>query len=302
MELAVRRALVEKPDVVHSHYAYPYGLVGLRVARALNVPSVLTLHGSDINTLPEESRRSRQCVQKVLRQTDAVIAVSQALAERAARLGRRPEVIPIGIDLSRFERGPAKREARKLLGLPTDARIVLYVGNLVIQKGIREFVSAVDRYPDEKVFGVLVGDGPLRTEMAVNGRCRMVGVEPNERIAVYMSAADVFLLPSYSEGMPTVLVEAGAAGLPVVATAAGGIPELLNEGRGVVVAPRSVEETLRGLTVVFGDSVAASQRASRLREHVYCRYDAKRNAGAIVRLYETLLRDKKACSGDIRIA
>jgi teichuronic acid biosynthesis glycosyltransferase TuaC len=291
MASAILRVLPERPDVVHSHFAFPFGLVGLKIARRLNVPAVLTLHGSDVNRFLQLSTLMRRGSTVAIRESDYVIAVSESLSARTKELtGTTPDVVPIGIDLRPYENLPDRAVARKELGLPDDATVALYVGTLFPEKGIREFVAAIESFEVDGILGVLVGHGPLRNEFDSASKCRFVGPEPNERIPLYLSAADVFILPSYSEGMPTVLVEAGAAGVPVIATSVGGIPELLGDDRGVLIEPRSQASLSAGLQDVLSSLSRSAERAARLRDYVLNAYDADNNAAFLARKYASLVQ------------
>jgi teichuronic acid biosynthesis glycosyltransferase TuaC len=250
---------------------------------------VLTLHGSDVNRLPEINLVTRRCFTTAVREATFVSAVSKALAERTQHLtGRMPTVMPIGIDLRRYRELPDKAAARAALGLPEGARIVLFVGSLLEAKGVRLLARALDTLKGEDVLGVFVGGGPLLGAISSGGRRRCVGSVPNEQVTLYMRAADVLVLPSVAEGMPTVLVEAGAAGLPVIATSVGGIPELLKGDRGLLIAPDSLVGLVEALETVLAHPTTAAARARRLKDYVTVAYDVDESARAMMRVYESL--------------
>jgi teichuronic acid biosynthesis glycosyltransferase TuaC len=287
---ATMKVLSAKPDILHAHFAYPPGLAAARLARRLGIPTVLTLHGSDVNVLPERSRRNAARFRRAAGSADALIAVSTALADRAEALtGRRPDVLPIGIPLQRFRNPPSREEARKTLGLQPEARVVAYVGQLARAKGIREFLESMRRLAAHGVEGIVVGDGRERREAQGVQSVRCYGAQPNDRVPLFMAAADALVLPSYSEGLPTVLVEAGAVGTPVIATGVGGIPELLGNGRGFLVPVGSVEALVEAIGRVLADRQSAAARAARLKRHVQEAYDADRNAARLLSLYRELL-------------
>ena len=144
---------------------------------------------------------------------------------------------------------------------------------------------------DRDPLAVFVGDGPLRAEVERSLHALAAGPRPNAEVATYLAAADLFVLPSYSEGMPTVLVEAGAVGLPIVATTVGGIPELLAGGdRGVLVPPRDVAGLVEGIQRALADPAATERRSLKLREWVRERYDADRNAAVLIEKYAEAMR------------
>ena len=299
---ATRRSLyreggsVKAPfSLIHAHFAYPQGLVARALSARLGVPYVLTLHGSDVNTNPQQHPVARRRFGRAVRGAARVLAVSQPLAQRTETLaGVTPEVSPIGLNLRHFAL-PSRAEARRQLGLPVGAFIALYVGYLYEAKGIREWLEALtnlDRAkrssgdaPGSDVLGLFLGDGPLRNDVERTPNARALGALPNAEVPRYLAAADVLVLPSYAEGMPTVLIEAGAAGLPVIATEVGGIPDLLAEGRGYTVPPRSTEALTDAVHRVRADPAAAHARAARLQTYVRRHYDADENARRLLRLY-----------------
>jgi glycosyltransferase involved in cell wall biosynthesis len=151
-----------------------------------------------------------------------------------------------GCDTSVFHPGD-RAAARAGVGCDAASELIVYAGNLLVTKGLGElmeaFVELAKVRPRLRL--AMVGQGPYRETLArraagagmesrvlLPGRCDAPG------IAQWMHAADVFCLPSYSEGCPTVVVEALACGQPLVATNVGGIPELVNEASGVLVPPR----------------------------------------------------------------
>jgi teichuronic acid biosynthesis glycosyltransferase TuaC len=200
-------------------------------------------------------------------------------------------VKPVGINLQAYRSLPTKREARLQLGLPQDAFLVLYIGNLLETKGIRELLQALQelRAADPSTIGVFVGGGELQDEVKQTPHMVCAGVQPNRRIPLYLAAVDLLVLPSYREGLPTVLVEAGAAGTPVVATNVGGIPELLGDGRGSMVTAKSVKALKQAIKDVREKKNDASARARRLKEYVFEHYDADSNAQKLIILYEGLV-------------
>jgi teichuronic acid biosynthesis glycosyltransferase TuaC len=180
--------------------------------------------------------------------------------------------------------------ARAQLGLIDDRVIVLFVGRLVAAKGVRELVDAILARGD-RFLGVLVGDGPERGYGGADGRSasclRYPGLQPLNAVARYMSAADVLVLPSYSEGLGSVLVEAGSLGLPVIASAVGGIPGLIGEDRGVLLDEVSSGGIGAALDAFERGRSAASAAAARLRAFVLAEHDVDTNAGRLLEIYRS---------------
>ena len=222
-------------DVVLGSWAYPDGFAAVVAARALGVPAVVKLHGSDINVIAQQAG-PRRLVGWALARARRVVAVSRPLADAAIALGAVPDRVALvgnGVDRERFH--PRDRAAaRAELGLPADAPIALYVGNLKRDKGVLDlavaFVEVAARIRSARL--IVVGDGPARSEMAaalapLGDRAALVGARPPAEVATWMAAADVVTLASWAEGTPNVVLEALASGRRVVATAVGGVPDLL---------------------------------------------------------------------------
>jgi glycosyltransferase involved in cell wall biosynthesis len=239
------RALRGKIDVVLGSHGYPDGVAAVGLARLLGVPGAIYMLGSDLNVIPRIPGVAR-ILRWTLPRTDRVLVVSRGLAERAVHFGGRPdrvELVPNGVDRSVFQ--PRDRaEARAAAGLPLDGRQILYVGRLVREKGVLDLLAAFElvaaRAPDVRL--VIGGDGPCQVACRAAaarwpGRIVLTGARPLAGVADLMAAADVVTLPSHAEGTPNVVLEALASGRRVVASAVGGIPDVLGEGTESVLIP-----------------------------------------------------------------
>jgi teichuronic acid biosynthesis glycosyltransferase TuaC len=232
------------PDVILNYVVYPDGFAALQVGKALKIPVVVTAIGSDLNRISD--RLCRVLTQKTLRESDAVVTVSGDLRKTAILLGAEPgrsHAILNGCDTSVFFNRD-KGEARAALRIDPTEEVVAYVGRIDVKKGLRELVEAVvslhERRPKLRCY--LVGDGSdeaaLRELVAQRDAADYVRFIPpcnTEGVALWMAAADLITLPSYSEGCPNVVLEALAAGRPVVASNVGGIPELMDDASGRLV-------------------------------------------------------------------
>ncbi|MEO7157776.1 MAG: glycosyltransferase, partial [Vicinamibacterales bacterium] len=265
--------------VLHAHCAYPDGVAAALLARWLNVPCVVTAHGSDINVYAGRATLRRQ-LSWALSGAGGLVAVSRALTEQVRLLVRKTDVeiqcIPCaGFDPAMF--GPRERQPqRDSLGIARHARVVVYVGQLVALKQVDCLISAwvalrdAGRlHEDDRL--VIVGAGPkeavLRAQVGAAGIAALVrftGVLPQQEVSGWISAADVLSLPSRSEGMPNVIVEALACGVPVVASNVGGIPELIAEGR-------------NGFLVPSGNTSALAEALIRALEHPFDRLAVRRS-------------------------
>lgn len=291
--MALQRSSLPRPDLIHAHFAYPGGLTARKLSREIGVPYVLTLHGSDVHSYPLINGRCRERFQLAVEGASSVFAVGDALASTARDVsGIRPRVLPVGIPLNRFNNLPDRAEARRRLKISENAYVVLYVGRLIPTKGVNELLDAFRMDLPAEVLGLIVGAGPLHEAAKSVGRVRAVGAVGNEQLPVYMAAADCFVLPSYREGLPTVLVEAGASGLPVIGARVDGIRELLDDGRGHLIEPRSASAIAEAVRWMMRQPERAAEMACNLRRHVYEKYDAARNAATLLEYYDAVLNSR----------
>ncbi len=232
------------PEIILNYVVYPDGYAALRVGKALGVPVVVTAIGSDLNRIPDPL--CGILTRKTLRESNGVITVSGDLRKTAILLGAdagKSHAILNGCDTSVFFNRD-KGEARVALGIDPTEEVVAYVGRMDVRKGLRELIEAVaslrERRPRLRCY--LVGDGSdegvVRELIAQKGAGEYVWLMPpcrTDGVAQWMAAADLVTLPSYKEGCPNVVLEALAAGRPVVASNVGGIPELMDDSSGRLV-------------------------------------------------------------------
>lgn len=245
-----------KIDVVLGSWAYPDGFAAVIAARLLGVPAVVKLHGSDINVmakLPGPRRQTAWAFGRAAR----VVAVSRALADEVVALGvprDRVVVVMNGVNAELFH--PRDRaQARRELGLPPGP-LALYVGNLKPEKGVLDLTAAWQRVvrelPDAAL--AIVGGGPMRTalEAALPPGATLYGAQPLAAIPTWLAACDVLVLPSHVEGTPNVVLEALACGRRVVATAVGGVPDLITDpALGALVPAHDPDALAAALTLAL---------------------------------------------------
>lgn len=256
-----------RPDAILCHWVLPAGPAAALAARAARAPLVLVAHGSDVNRYARSYRVGRMLARFAVRSARAAVAVSEDLRGALVReLGARPartHVVPMGIDAALFRRerlDPEDAEARKVgararLGLDPTRRLLLFVGDLIEEKGLRNLLAARRALEASglAVDLVLAGEGPLRAAAeaeapSAEGRIRTLGIVPQEELASWYRAADLLVLPSASEGCPVSVEEALACGLPVVASRVGGLPEIVDDGvTGRLVRPGDLGELERAL-------------------------------------------------------
>lgn len=266
---AFDRALNEfHPDIVYATWAYPDGWAAVKLARKANLPVVVKVHGSDIHLLDKHPARKRR-TREALCQADGVIAVSEDLARQVVGLGidsGRVYVVSNGVDSDLFS--PSSRgEARRRLNLSDDRPIIVFVGNLVPVKGVDVLVRACKIFSEEKMdFSCyLIGRGPLQKSLehqiqscGLQGKIQCLGSKPHKELPDWYRAANLVVLPSHSEGLPNVLLEAVACGTRFVASDVGGIREIAIGDRGKLVPPGDAAALAQAIQSMLCDSTQQS--------------------------------------------
>ena len=229
-----RRLHAEAPfDMIDAQFFYPDGPAAVRIAAALGVPSSIKARGADIHHWGKATGTARQ-VRDAGCAASGLLAVSEGLADDMAALGMPRGAITVhrtGLDRAVFHPRD-KAVARAALGLSMDAPVLAAVGALIARKGQGLAIAALPALPGAIL--LLAGAGPdegtLREQaraLGVADRVRFLGAVPHRDLPVLLSAADVFVLPSASEGLANAWVEALACGTPVVTTPIAGARELI---------------------------------------------------------------------------
>jgi glycosyltransferase involved in cell wall biosynthesis len=257
------RSAAQDADLIHAHWL-PSGLAAL----AAQKPFVLQLWGTDV----ELARRMPSLARPVVERARLVICASSALAGSARELGAREvRVIPSGVDVPADDAG---EEA--------DPPHVLYVGRLSPEKGILDLVDAADRMPL-----VVVGDGPLREQVP-----QALGFVPNAELGPYFARAAVVAVPSRREGYGVVCAEAMAHGKPVVASAVGGLLDLVRHGEtGLLVPPGDSAGLREALRWLLGDPELRTRMGAAARERARQHLSWERATAETLRAYDDALRD-----------
>jgi glycosyltransferase involved in cell wall biosynthesis len=291
--------------VVFATWAYPDGWAAVRLARRAGLPVVLKVHGSDVLQLDQyPGRRLRTA--EALRAVDRVVVVSRDLAEKVIELGADPVRVHLvynGVDAEKFHPGD-RAEARRRLGLDPARPVVLYVGNLYPVKGPDVLIEACGRLAAGGTeFDLhVIGQGTLQKSLEARTgalglatRSLFHGPLPHERLPDWFRAANLLVLPSRSEGVPNVLLEASACGTPYVATAVGGVPEIAHLGRSLLVPPENPARLADGIRDVLARPPAASAGEAAGRTHA----DAARELAAVLAAARHAVRPAAAGHGPV---
>jgi teichuronic acid biosynthesis glycosyltransferase TuaC len=246
------------PDVVHAHFLIPSGQIAVRQPFS----TLVTAHGSDAYEWAWRRPGLRKAAAEAARRAGCMVAVSDYIRQQVLKLANRPvEVVFNGADERIF--APSDRAAaRDELGLAQDRFVIAFAGRASRAKGAFDLIEAAARLADARPIVLLAGTPPgAELQALIDAErvdARSYGLLPHEKLARVLAACDVFSLPSYHEGLPAAVCEAMLSGRAVVASAVGGIPEVIDDERsGFLVQPGDVTALARKLREAGGASVAA---------------------------------------------
>jgi teichuronic acid biosynthesis glycosyltransferase TuaC len=257
LPLALRLQREKQFDCIDAHFVYPDGFAAVRLGRKLRLPVAVSARGTDVNLYPS-FRLIRPMLRWTLAHAAGAIAVSADLKNKMIALGipeANIQVISNGVDTERFQLRDAK-SARKQLGLPEEGLIAISVGSLIESKGHHLLIGAVAElaHASPRLRLYIIGEGGYRSsleqlvrEKKLQNRVFLSGNRPNEELSLWFSAADLSCLLSSREGWPNVVSEALACGTPVLATRAGGIPEIISSSELGMFVERNVQSIAVGL-------------------------------------------------------
>jgi glycogen synthase len=302
--------LAARADVVHVHLGEDLAVlpVGAAAARLHRLPLVLTVHTSLRHTLAVGDLRS--AVLKAMggpierwgeHFAEAVLVITPRLRRLLLADGvdeNRLHLIPPGVNPSLFE-GPFEDPFTDV-GKPR----VLFVGRLAPQKGVSTLIAAAALIEDPSAQVLLVGDGPERPKLereakriGVGDRLHFVGFLAHNRLPAVLAHADLLVLPSLYEELGTVLLEAMWAGLPIVASRTGGIPDVIEDGvNGLLVPPGEPEELAHAIDRVLADRALAYRLSEGAQERGED-YDWEVLAGRVLQVYRGITAGHSAAVG-----
>lgn len=287
-----RRLHAEQPfDLVDAQFFYPDGPAAVRIAQALGLPVSIKARGADIHHWGKDPAAARQ-VLEAGKAADGLLAVAQGLADDMAALGMPRERITIhrtGLNADLF-RPYDRKMCRDQLGLSRDVPVLATVGALIPRKGQGFVIDALVQLPDAIL--VLAGKGEdenaLKSQaerLGVADRVRFLGAVPHGELPVLLNAADVFVLPSSSEGLANAWVEALACGTPVVTTPIPGAQELITDPAWGRLVPRDGAE----IAAAVSELLAARPDPETVRAAV-AEYSWEANAAALVTHWRRLAK------------
>jgi glycosyltransferase involved in cell wall biosynthesis len=258
-------------NLLDAHFAYPDGYAATLLGKWLDVPVTITLRGTEIPH--SKNPVLRPLLVRAMQRADRLFSVSESLRQQAISLGIAPSKIRVvgnGVDTARFL--PVDRqEARRRLGIPQAARVLVSVGALVERKGFHRVIECLPELISENrqlhylIVGGASAEGDRRRELELQARqlgldqqVHFLGAMPPDELKWPLSAADVFVLATSNEGWANVFLEAMACGLPVVTTDVGGNAEVVHRPELGTIVPfgdrRALLDALRGALLRRWDS------------------------------------------------
>ncbi|MBI5102976.1 MAG: glycosyltransferase family 4 protein [Nitrospirae bacterium] len=288
-------------DIIHAHTITPDGHAALMIGKYFAVPVVCTVRGSDLHEYPQRSSRIYTVSKMVLEKADAIITVSNDLAKMATKMAtpKNIQVIYNGVDTAKFCRFENREAVKKSLGIPVRSRVIVFAGRCEKEKGIFELLEAFARVEKKTsdIYLLIIGadhtGGAVKNlieDYGIRDKTLLKGTIPHDEMPVCMNAGDIFVLPSYAEGMANVIYEAMACGLPVVTTNVGGMPEVVSHGsEGFLCQPKNSSELEICITALLDNPALSEEMGLRAIRKVREMFSWETNATKHSNLYKRLL-------------
>ena len=286
-------------DLFQGQFLAPAGYLAAFVARYLGKTSVVSARGNDVDLMPFDRRRATFAL-KALEWADAVVAVTRDLARKAAALSGRDDVqiIHNGVDTELFSPRPPDPDLREHLGLD-DRPVIAFLGEARAKKGLGRMLRIYPRLCEAVPVQMLLVGGVRKDDKEMvkffqrqhrDLPFHLVPPQPNIEMPKYYALSDVVILPSLRDGLPNTLLEAMACGRPVVASAVGGMLDVVSDGHdGVLLPARDDDAWVDTLQRLLLDPQTRDQLGSAARQTVRTRFTMEREQAAWLALYRALL-------------
>lgn len=280
------RLLFNSYDLVHCHYGFHSGLIPAIIKRK---PLIVTFHGSDALIEPFRNKIYYFLQKYIILRSDYLIGVSSDVKNKIVEsLDADPNkisVINCGIDTSVF-RPLKKNEMRKKIGISQNQKIVLFAGTISYMKGVDIIYQCASEM--KNVLFILVGHARLVKNLP---NCKIIGPRQHNEMPVWMNAADIFILPSRSEGTPVVLLEALSCGIPTIASDIGGCPDIIMDGYNGFIVPAGNWTILKEkIDFLINKKDLREEMGIRGRSMMIDDHDSRKVANRIIEIYFNVLK------------
>jgi glycosyltransferase involved in cell wall biosynthesis len=297
---SVRLLSALRPDVLHAHEILSPASAALAYKRLHRRPIVATLHrGGLLGDIYKLQRRpfGKERLRRLSREIDSFVVISQEIDSELAAQGVRPEkriFIPNGVDSAYFSpvSQPEQARLRQSLSLPREALIVVYVGRFVAEKRVDQLLTLWPEirqaFPQAHLLLIGAGEEMARLQAMSGPGVQLTGQVDDS--APYLKAADLFVLPSSTEGLSVSMLEALSSGLPALVTAVGGAPDVIqHKVNGYLIPPDDLPALRQGLLTLLGDGMLREHLGTKGRECIMAEYSLDSVAEQLGALYQKLL-------------
>lgn len=292
-----------RPDIVHVFLMYSCFISSLAVRTAPHGPIFICQEFSPPDDVLSETRFKpikKALLKSAFKASDMIVTTTKYVGKRMIADGYvdnpgRTTHVYDGLDMARIDNLESKESLRKKLGLPDDLKYVSFMAAMVRRKGPHVMIDAFKRIKREDARLLMIGDGPmigdLKSTASGDKRIEFLGYRRDG--IEYVKASDVFVLPSFYEGLANVLIEAMACGTPVIATSVSGTPELIKDNvNGMLVKPNDPAAVADAAIRVLDDPATANRLINEgLKTSAY--YNIDRMASDYEALYESLMKTRK---------
>lgn len=274
-------------DIIHGAFGYPDGLISTRLAKKFNVPSTIALKGSDIFLYPEKPAVKKLLLEG-LNNANHIIAVCKKAKETAISYGINPD--KISVIHGSYEPEIFNTKNKQI----SSKKQIIFVGSLIKLKGCSDLLKAFSKLDDKNIILKICGDGPLLNDLknesqslGVSERFEFTGLLSQNQIAKILNRSSLLCLPSYSEGLSNVLLEALGSGVPVVTTNVGGIPEVIDKTCGYLFTPGNIDELVNVLQKSLSREWDTNKLVEKVQDMTYDRYAQK-----MYNIFERVLKEQ----------
>ena len=280
---SIYKLLFTEYDIIHAHYVPHSALIP---AILKTKPLIVTFHGTDGRVYPWKNKVNFLLTKFVVDRSDKIVSpnneIKKMLVDRMNVDPLKIHALHHGTDTEIFK-PVSKQYARKVTKLPASKHVVLFVGTLARQKGISYILRAAQKRPD--VLFVLIGRGQLNANLK---NCLILEQKRHEDLPVWMCAADVLVLPSETEGTPSVIQESLACGTPVVASDVGGCPEAVRDGKtGYLIPVGNVDALADRIKCLLDNREMRLDMGKAGRQDMLKRYNARVQVKMLKQIYKT---------------